>query len=425
MTSTVITGISELWTLDPALDDPARPGGASDEQVRRGAALVIEDGRIAWTGPAAAAPSADEAVDLGGRAVLPGWVDSHPHLVFDGDRAAEFEARMAGESYSAGGIGVTTDATRAASDERLRALVRGRIADAVAGGTTTLETKTGYGLTVAHETRAAQLLAALIADGELDEATFLGAHLVPGEFSGRDGAPDADDYVDLVSGEMLTAVAAHVRWIDVFCEQGAFDPEQSQRVLRAGAAAGLGLRVHGNQLGRSGGVALATELGAASVDHVNHLDAADVEALAATASRATRPGDRPGRLAVDAGPTVATALPACDLSTRAPLAPARELLDAGAAVAIASNCNPGTSYTSAMSFCVTTAVLQMHLTLAEAIRAATRGGALALRRTDVGHLGIGARADLHVLDAPAAVHLAYRPGMPLTHQVWRAGRRLA
>src|SRR5699024_5675423 len=183
MTSTVITGISELWTLDPALDDPARPGGASDEQVRRGAALVIEDGRIAWTGPAAAAPSADEAVDLGGRAVLPGWVDSHSHLVFDGDRAAEFEARLAGESYSAGG---TTDATRAGADERLRALVRGRIADAVAGGTTTLETKTGYGLTVAHETRAAQLLAALIADGELDEATFLGAHLVPGEFSGRD-----------------------------------------------------------------------------------------------------------------------------------------------------------------------------------------------------------------------------------------------
>src|SRR5699024_10908161 len=322
---------------------------------------------------------------------------SHSHLVFDGDRAAEFEARMAGESYSAGGIGVTTDATRAASDERLRALVRGRIADAVAGGTTTLETKTGYGLTVAHETRAAQLLAALIADGELDEATFLGAHLVPGEFSGRDGAPDADDYVDLVSGEMLTAVAPHVRWIDVFCEQGDFDPEQSQRVLRAGAAAGLGLRVHGNQLGRSGGVALATEHGAASVDHVNHPAAADVEALAATAARAAR----------------------------ASLAPARELLDAGAAVAIASNCNPGTSYTSAMSFCVTTAVLQMHLTLAEAIRAATRGGALALRRTDVGHLGIGARADLHVLDAPAAVHLAYRPGMPLTHQVWRAGRRLA
>ncbi|WP_394213885.1 amidohydrolase family protein [Brachybacterium vulturis] len=421
MTSTLISGISELWTLDPALDDAAEPHAVTDEQVRRDAALVIEDGRIAWSGPAAEAPAADEAVDLGGRAVLPGWVDSHSHLVFDGDRAAEFEARMAGQSYSAGGIGVTTDATRSASDEDLRELVRGRIAEAVAGGTTTLETKTGYGLTVEHELQAAQLLSALIADRELDEATFLGAHLVPREYDGQDGRPGADDYVDLVSGEMLAAVAPHVRWIDVFCEAGAFDPEQSEQVLRAGAAAGLGLRVHGNQLGRSGGVALAAELGAASVDHVNHLDASEIDALAATAARATAPGDRPGHLAVDAGPTVATALPACDLSTRAPLAPARDLLDAGAALAIASNCNPGTSFTSAMSFCVTTAVLQMHLSLSEAVRAATRGGALALRRTDVGHLGIGARADLHVLDAPAAIHLAYRPGMPLTHRVWRRG----
>ena len=420
MPRTLLTGISELWTLDPALDDPARPGGVGDEQVLQDAALLIEDGLIAWTGPAGQAPSADDTVDLEGRTVLPGWVDSHSHLVFDGDRAAEFEARMAGQSYSAGGIGVTTEATRSASDEHLRTLVRGRIAEAVAGGTTCLETKTGYGLTLSHETQAAQLLSALVAEGELDEATFLGAHLVPREFAER-----AEDYVELVSGEMLSAVAPHVRWVDVFCEAGAFDPEQSERVLRAGAAAGLGLRVHGNQLGRSGGVALATELGAASVDHVNHLDASDIEALAATASRPTAPGDRPGRLAVDAGPTVATALPACDLSTRAPLAPARELLDAGAAVAIASNCNPGTSYTSSMSFCVTTAVLQMHLSLAEAVRAATRGGALALRRTDVGHLGVGARADLHVLDAPAAIHLAYRPGMPLTHQVWRSGTRHA
>ncbi|GAA4519379.1 amidohydrolase family protein [Brachybacterium paraconglomeratum] len=423
MASTLITGISELWTLDPTLDDPETPHGVCDSQMLRSAALVIEDGVIAWTGAASDAPSADDRVDVGGRAVLPGWVDSHSHLVFDGDRAAEFEARMAGESYSAGGIGVTTEATRSASDEHLRALVRGRIAEATAGGTTTLETKTGYGLTVEHETQAAALLSALIAEGELDEATFLGAHLVPAEFDGRDGRPGAEDYVDLVSGEMLAAVAPHVRWIDVFCEEGAFDPAQSERVLRSGAAAGLGLRVHGNQLGRSGGVALATELGAASVDHVNHLASADIEALAATASRPTAAGERPGLLAVDSGPTVATVLPACDLSTRAPLAPARELLDAGAAVAIASNCNPGTSYTSSMSFCVTTAVLQMHLTLAEALFAATRGGALALRRTDVGHLGIGARADLHVLDATAAIHLAYRPGMPLTHQVWRSGVR--
>ena len=441
MTSTLLTGISELWTLDPELDDPARPGTVTDDQLRHDAALVIDDGIVAWSGPAAEAPPTDQRVDLGGRAVLPGWVDSHSHLIFDGDRAAEFEARMAGEAYAAGGIGVTTSATRSATDDRLRALVRGRTAEAVAGGTTTLETKTGYGLTVEHELRAARLASELVREGELDEATFLGAHLVPAEFDGREGRPGAEDYVALVTGEMLSAVAPHVRWIDVFCEEGAFDPEQSERVLRAGAEAGLGLRVHGNQLGRSGGVALAAGLGAASVDHVNHLSAADVEALAATASRPTRPAtssgspasvpgstvvspgcaDVPGRLAVDAGPTVATVLPACDLSTRAPLAPARDLLDAGAAVAIASNCNPGTSYTSSMSFCVATAVLQMRLSLAEAIHAATRGGALALRRGDVGHLAVGARADLHVLDAPAAIHLAYRPGMPLTHEVWRAG----
>ena len=416
MTSTLITGISELWTLDPALDDPARPGGVAEQQVRRDAALVIEDGRIAWTGPAAQAPSADASEDLGGRAVLPGWVDSHSHLIFDGDRAAEFEARMAGRGYRAGGIGVTTDATRAASPQRLAALVRARIAEAVAGGTTTLETKTGYGLTLEHELEAARLISELVEARELDEGTFLGAHLVPGEFADR-----AEEYVDLVAGEMLAAVAPHVRWIDVFCEEGAFDTAQSERVLRAGAEAGLGLRVHGNQLGHSGGVELAVALGAASVDHVNHLAPAALEALAATASRPTAAGDAPGWLAVDAGPTVATVLPACDLSTRAPLAPARDLLDAGAQLAIASNCNPGTSYTSAMSFCVATAVLQMHLSLGEAIRAATRGGALALRRSDVGHLAVGARADLHVLEAPAAIHLAYRPGMPLTHRVLRAG----
>lgn len=432
MATTLLTGIRELWTLDPALDE--RGTAASDGQVLHDAALVIDDGRIAWTGPAAQAPPVDESEDLGGRSVLPGWVDSHSHLVFDGDRAAEFEARMAGEAYAAGGIQVTTDATRAADDERLAQLVRGRMQEAVRGGTTCLETKTGYGLTVADEARAARLVERLIEGGVLDEASFLGAHLVPGEYDGKDGRPGAEEYVELVAGPMLREVAGHVRWIDVFCEEGAFTPEQSARVLRAGREAGLGLRVHGNQMGESGGVALACELGAASVDHVNHLSSSDVEALAATVSRPVRSADDGATtgtsappeslLAVEAGPTVATVLPACDLSTRAPLAPARDLLDAGAMIAIASNCNPGTSYTSAMSFCVGTAVLQMRLTLAEAIRAATRGGALALRRTDVGHLGIGARADLHVLDTPHAIDLAYRPGMPLTHQVWRRGRRV-
>jgi imidazolonepropionase len=422
--ATLLTGISELWTLDPALEDETERG-AADGQILRDAALVIEDGRIAWTGPSAHAPAADERVDLGGRAVLPGWVDSHTHLIFDGDRSAEFEARMAGQSYAAGGIQVTTDATRAADDARLEALVRTRMGEAAAGGTTTLETKTGYGLTVADEARAAALAARLVAAGALDEATFLGAHLVPSEYDGKDGRPGPAEYLELVLGPMLEAVRGSVRWIDVFCEDGAFDTAASRSVLSAGRAAGLGLRVHGNQLsGAQRGVQLAVEEHAASVDHVNHLDAADVAALAGTAGRPVVPGARAGLLAVDEGPTVATVLPACDLSTRAPLAPARALLDAGAHVAIASNCNPGTSNTSAMGFCVATAVLQMHLSLAEAIRAATRGGALALRRSDVGHLGVGARADLHVLDAPAAIHLAYRPGMPLTHQVWRRGRRV-
>ncbi len=377
--STLITGISELWTGE---DAPIRD-----------AALVIDGDTVAWTGSAQSAPDADERVDVGGRAVLPGWVDSHTHLVFDGDRSAEFEARMAGRGYAAGGIAVTTDATRAASDERLRQLVGQRVREAQRGGTTCLETKTGYGLTVDDEARAAR-----IAREFVDEVTFLGAHLVP------DGV-SPDEYVALVTGEMLEAVRPHVAWMDVFCEEGAFDVEQSRRVLKAGQAAGLGLRVHGNQLGESGGVQLAVELGAASVDHVNFLSDDDVEALAAS-------------------DTVATALPACDLSTRMPFAPVRRLLDAGATVAIASNCNPGTSYTSSMNFCVGTAVLQQHLTLDEAIRAATIGGAKALRRTDVGQLAPGFRADIHVLDAPAAIHLAYRPGMPLTHQVWHAGKQI-
>lgn len=381
MPATLVTGIGELWSFD------------GEDAPLRDAALVIDGSTVAWAGPAGAEPAADHRVDVGGRAVLPGWVDSHTHLVFDGDRSPEFEARMAGRSYSAGGIAVTTNATRSASDDRLRHLVERRVTEAVRGGTTCLETKTGYGLTVEHEARSARIAAQFV-----DEVSFLGAHLVPQGI-------DADDYVDLVVGEMLQAVTDHVGWIDVFCEEGAFDTDQSRRVLQAGRDAGLGLRVHGNQLGHSGGVALAVEMGAASVDHVNHLSDDDIDALAASQ-------------------VVATILPACDLSTRAPLAPARRLLDAGATIAIASNCNPGTSYTSSMNFCVATAVLQQHLSIAEAIHAATAGGARALRRHDVGTLHVGARADLHVLDAPAAIHLAYRPGMELTHQVWRAGSQV-
>ena len=382
MISTVITGIGELTTNDDEL------GVAAD------VALVFEDDRVAWVGPAAKAPAADRQVDVEGRAVLPGWVDSHTHLVFAGDRTAEFGARMAGEPYSAGGIAVTVNATRAASDQALTAVLRKHVAEAISQGTTYLETKTGYGLTTAQEVRSAR-----IAAEEADEVTFLGAHLVPEGF-------DADDYVRLVCDEMLDQVAPLVRWVDVFCETGAFDEDQSRAVLTAGAARGLGLRVHGNQLGPGPGVRLAVELGAASVDHCTYLDPSDVDALAGS-------------------DTVATLLPACDLSTRQPLPDARALLDAGATVALASNCNPGSSYTTSMAYCVATAVLQMRMSVAEAVRAATWGGARALRVEDtVGVLRPGCRADVHVLEAPSVTHLAYRPGVPLTHAVWRAGMRV-
>ncbi|MEB7447867.1 amidohydrolase family protein [Arthrobacter koreensis] len=391
--------------------DPAR----GTESVLTQAAVLFEGERIAWLGPAAQAPAADEAHDAGGRAALPGWVDSHTHLVFAGDRSAEFAARLAGEEYSAGGIAVTMEATRAAGDYDLTRLLLGRRAEAAAGGTTWLETKTGYGLDVEQETRSAR-----IASSVVDDVTFLGAHLVP------DGI-DAEDYTDLVCGPMLAAVLPYVRWADVFCERGAFTEDQSRRVLAACRDAGLGLRVHGNQLGPGAGVQLAVEFGAASVDHVNYLSPADVQALAASW------GDWNAGTGTGTPGTVATCLPACDLSTRQPLAPARELLDAGVEIALASNCNPGTSYTTSMAFCVTTAVLQMGLSVAEAIRAATYGGALALRRHTgndadgqraVGSLAVGHRADLHLLNAPSAAYLAYRPGMPLTSAVWRAGERV-
>ena len=376
MTTTLITGIGELTTNDPEVS---------------GTALVLEGDRVVWVGEGE--PAADTRVDVEGRAVLPGWVDSHTHLVFAGDRTAEFGARMAGKPYTAGGIAVTVGATRAASDEELAANLTRHIAEAVSQGTTYVETKTGYGLSVVDEVRSAKL-----AREHADEVTFLGAHLVP-------AGTTADDYVDLVRGEMLDAVAPYARWADVFCETGAFDEDQSRAVLEAAAAKGLGLRVHGNQLGEGPGVRLAVDLDAASVDHCTYLSAKDVELLAGS-------------------DTVATLLPACDLSTRQPLPNARGLLDAGATVALASNCNPGSSYTSSMAFCVTTAVLQMRMSVEEAVRAATLGGAQALRRDDIGVLRPGARADVHVLNAPSTTHLAYRPGVPLTRAVWRAGVRV-
>lgn len=376
--ATLLTGIGELVTF---AGEHAGPLGLVQD-----AAMLVVDGRVEWTGPAAGAPraDADEVVDADGAAVIPGFVDSHSHLVFGGDRAAEFEARMAGRPYSAGGIRSTVAATRAASDDELRARLARFVAELHGQGTTTFEIKSGYGLTVDDEARILRLAAEVT-----DQTTFLGAHVVPPEF-----ADDADGYVDLVVGPMLDACAPHARWIDVFCEHGAFTPEQSRRVLAAGAARGLGLRVHASQLGPGVGVALAVELNAASVDHCTYLTDADVETLA---------GSR----------TVATLLPGVEFSTRQPYPDARRLIDAGVRVAIASDCNPGSSFTSSLPFCIAVAVRDMGMTVAEALRAATLGGADALRLDDVGHLRRGARADYVVLNAPSHVHLAYRPGVPL------------
>jgi imidazolonepropionase len=387
--ATVIRGIGELTTNDPEAG-PGPLGTVGD------AAVVLADGQVAWIGPSSAAPPADRVVDAGGRAVLPGWVDSHTHLVFAGDRSAEFTARMAGEPYRAGGINATVGATRSASEAELRGGLR-RLLDAMtAGGTTTVETKTGYGLTVADEAR----LAAVAAAEEVDEVTFLGAHVVPDEY-----AKDPQAYLDLVCGPMLNAVRPNVSWIDVFCETGAFDDVQSRRVLAAGQRAGLGLRVHGAQLGIGPGVALAVEFEAASVDHCTHLSPEDVHALAGSA-------------------TVATLLPACDLSTRQPPAPGRALADAGVGIALATNCNPGTSFTTSMALVVALAVTQCGLTVGEAVHAATAGGAKALRRTDIGSLRVGSRADLQILDAPSVDHLAYRLGGVGVHAVFKRGNRV-
>lgn len=404
--SELISNIGELMTQDGELG------------TLYNGAIVLEGERISWIGPSEQAPAADTHTDAQGRAVLPGWVDSHTHLIFAGDRTAEFEARMAGEKYSAGGIAVTMEATRNAGDYDLTRMGLGRVGEAVSQGTTYLETKTGYGLDVDNEARCARIASTVV-----DEVTYLGAHLVP-------AGMDADEYTALVCTDMLDAVRPYVSWADVFCERGAFTEEQSRAVLNACRAAGLGLRVHGNQLGHGAGVGLAVEFKAASVDHVNFLTDSDVALLAQSWS-GWQAGANAGRGAGERG-TVATVLPACDLSTRAPLAPARQLLDAGVPVAIASNANPGTSYTSSLAFCVATAVLQMGLSVHEAVRAATYGGALALGRETgldqdgkraVGTLAVGHRADLHMLRAPSATHLAYRPGMPLTSGVWRAGVR--
>ena len=380
--SLLLTGVGLLATQDAEL------GEVPD------AALLVDGDRIGWLGPAARAPAADTAVDLGGRCVLPGFIDSHAHLVFAGDRAQEFAARMTGQPYTAGGIRSTVAATRAASDDQLRANLTRLAGELHAAGVTTFECKSGYGLDVATEQRSVR-----VAAEQTPEVTFLGAHVAP-------AGVDRGDYLDLVCGEMLDACAEHCRWVDAFCEQGAFDVDESRAVLQAGIAAGLTPRLHANQLTAGGGVALAVELDAASADHCTHLTPADIDALAGSN-------------------TVATLLPLVEFSTRSPYPDARALLDAGATVALATDCNPGSGYSTSMPLAIALAVREMRMSPAEAVYAATVGGAQALRRTDIGRLAVGLRADLTVLDAPSYLHLAYRPGVPLVHRVWLAGEEVS
>jgi imidazolonepropionase len=394
MSSLAIDNIGLLVTNEPSL-------GEGTLGIVRDAAVVFDGDRVAAVERAGVA--AESRFDAERRCVIPGFVDSHTHLVFAGDRAEEFAARLAGRPYEARGITTTMEATRAASDAELGEAAAERRAEGLRAGITHVEIKSGYGLDVDGERRLCEIAAELT-----DDVTFLGAHAVPPEYEGR-----ADEYVELVCGPMLEACAPTARWIDVFCERGAFDAHQSRAVLDAGRSAGLGLRVHGNQLGAGPGVQLAVEMGAASVDHCTYLEDADVEALAG-------------------GETVATFLPATDFSTRQPYPDARRLIDAGGRVAIATNTNPGSSNTTSMSFCIALAVREMGMTIEEALLAVTRGGAAALHREDLGRLAPGARGDAVIIDAPSYAHLAYRPGVSLIaaafvegEEAWRSADLLA
>ena len=387
MGSLLVTNIGELVTNDSSLGDDSILGLMHD------AAVAIEDERVTWVGSKKEAPACDDAIDVDGAAVIPGFVDSHAHLVFAGDRAEEFAARMAGEKYSAGGIRSTVEATRQATDDELEANARRLANEMLRQGTTTFEIKSGYGLDVETEKRSVEIGARLT-----DEVTFLGAHVVPAEFENN-----IDGYVELVSGEMLQACAPSSKWIDVFVEDGAFGADEARTVLSAGKEQGLGVRVHANQLGHGPGVQLACELGAASADHCTHLTNEDIDALTSSG-------------------TVATLLPGAEFSTRSVYPDARRLIDAGVTLALATDCNPGTSYTTSMPFAVALGVRECGLTPAEAVYAATAGGAAALRREDIGRLSTGAAADLLILDGPTHAHFAYRPGVPLVRTVCRSGK---
>jgi imidazolonepropionase len=386
--SIAITNIGSLVTNDPSLGS-----GILGELTN--AALVIENQKVVWVGSTNQVPDTDQKIDIEGKAVIPGFVDSHAHLLFAGERSAEFQARMTGEKYSAGGIKSTVAATRAATDTELEQNMIRLVGEMQCSGITTFETKSGYGLTIADETRALA-----IASKYTTETTFLGAHVIPSEYVGQE-----DNYVELVTGEMLDSVLPHAKWIDVFCDQGAFDVDQARQILQAGKNNGLLPRIHANQLTQGGGVQLAVELDCASADHCTHLSDGDIEALAGSN-------------------TVATLVPGAEFSTRATYPNAARLFNAGVNVALATDCNPGSSYTTSMPFCIAIAIREMGFTPEQALWSATMGGAKALRREDVGSLSVGQSADLVVLNAPSYLHLGYRPGVDLVSQVFKSGKSI-
>jgi imidazolonepropionase len=374
----------------------------NDQDLGRGilgeldsAALVIENDKIAWVGNSNLVPDTDQLIDADGKAVIPGFVDSHAHLLFAGERSTEFQARMKGEKYSAGGIKFTVAATRAATDSELEKNLIALIREMNRSGITTFETKSGYGLTTVDETRALK-----IASKHTPETTFLGAHVVPSEYEGKQ-----DQYVALVAREMLDSAVSFSKWIDVFCDEGAFDVDQSRQILKSGIAKGLLPRIHANQLSQGGGVQLAVELDCASADHCTHLSDSDVQALAGSN-------------------TVATLVPGAEFSTRATYPNAARLFDAGVTVALATDCNPGSSYTTSMAFCIAIAIREMGFSPEQALWSATLGGAKALRRSDVGSIAVGKSADLVILNAPSYLHLGYRPGVNLVQQVIKSGKTI-
>jgi imidazolonepropionase len=391
MSSLLVTDIGCLVTNQATID--GTPLGIISD-----AAIAVRDGKVSWIGSRSDVKTGDyqSVLSAKGKTVIPGFVDSHNHLVFAGDRAAEFSARMQGQPYAAGGINYTVEQTRSASDEELRKNVASLVIEGLTSGTTTVEIKSGYGLSIADEVRSLQ-----IAREFTEETTFLGAHVVPAEFK---NAPE--EYVAMVCGPMLEAVAPHAKWIDVFCDRGAFSPDQTRQILKAGIAKGLLPRLHANQLEPGEGIKVGVELGAASVDHISHFNDSDIAALANSK-------------------TVATFLPGAEFSTRSKYPDARPILEAGISVAIASDCNPGSSYTTNMPLMIALAVREMFFTPEQALWSATKGGALALRRDDVGHLGVGAKANFTVLSSNSYLHLAYRPGVNLIEQVWRNGNQVS